>query len=138
MDERGWGWTASEIRHAQLIEWIVQRSRERPEGQGIPVQPFYSALPDQSMNTNEIARGDLDYLERESLIRQMAGMGGIEALDVLISQEGRAFVERLHATRANKQHRRSACRDALVDWLYSRDAISPPGTTVRVCDLASG
>ena len=91
------------------------------------MEPFYGALPDQSINTNEIARGDLDYLERESLIQQMAGMGGIEALDVLITQEGRAFAERLQAARANKQRRRSASRDAMVDWLYSRDAMSARG-----------
>jgi hypothetical protein len=127
MNEHGWRWTPSEIRHAQLIEWIVQQSAERPEGLGIKVEPFYSALPDQSANTNEVARGDLDHLERASLIRQMSGLGGIEALDVLITQQGRAFAEHLQAARANKQGRRAAARDAMVDWLYSGDALSPPG-----------
>jgi hypothetical protein len=126
MDERGWNWTPSEIRHAQLIEWLVQQSTERP-GQGIEVEPFYIFLPDQSMNTSEIARGDLDYLESESLIRQMSGMGGIESLAAMITQEGRAFTERLQAARANKQRRRAAAHDAMVDWLYARDALRPPG-----------
>jgi len=135
MNERGWGWTASELRHAWLIEWIVQRCGERPEGQGIPVEPFYRALPDQSMNTNEVARSDLDALERESLIRQMSGMGGIEALDVLLTSEGRAFAECLQAARGNKQRRRSGCRDAIIAWLYSRDAVSPPGLwTTEILD----
>ncbi len=47
MDERGWGWTASEIRRAQLIEWIVPQSGDV----FVPVRPFYEALPDQEANT---------------------------------------------------------------------------------------
>jgi hypothetical protein len=131
VNERGWGWTAAELRHAWLIEWIVQQCGERPEGQGIPVEPYYRALPNQNMNMNEVARGDLDALERESLIRKISGMGGIEALDVQVTSEGRAFVERLQVARGNKQRRRSACRDAIIEWLYSRDAVSPPGLIVN-------
>lgn len=130
MDDRGWGWTASEIRLAQLVEWIVKQSAERPASEYIPVEPFYAALPDQSMNTYQIARGDLDSLDGRSLLSLAAGLGGIEALDVLASPEGRAFAERLRAARDNKQRRRSACRDAIVDWLYSCDAVSPPGVVL--------
>jgi hypothetical protein len=49
----------------------------------------------------------------------------MEALDALPTDQAHAWVERLRATRANKQLRRAACRDAMVDWLYSRDAVSP-------------
>jgi hypothetical protein len=40
MNERGWGWTASEIRRAQLVEWIVPQSGV----EYVPVGPFYKAL----------------------------------------------------------------------------------------------
>ena len=127
VDARGWRWTASEIRHAQLIEWIVGQCAERPASEYIPVEPFYRALADQSMNTLQIAVGDLDLLNGRSLLDLAAGMGGIEALDVLATPQGRGFAEELHAARGNKPLRRSACREAMVDWLYSSDAISPPG-----------
>ena len=39
----------------------------------------------------------------------------------------RAFAEEPRAARGSKQRRRPACRDAMVDWLYSRDAVSSPG-----------
>lgn len=79
------------------------------------------------MNTYQIARGDLDFLHSGSLLRLAAGLGGIESLDVMATPQGRAFAEELKAARDNKQRRRTACRDAMVDWLYSRDALSPPG-----------
>jgi pyrimidine deaminase RibD-like protein len=127
VDERGWCWTPSEIRRAQLIEWIVQQSAERPVAGYVPVAPFYSAQPDQSTNTLLIALADLNSLQDRSLIDLAAGLGGIESQDALVTSAGRAFVEHLQAARASKQHRRAACRDAMVDWLYSHDALSPPG-----------
>lgn len=80
MNERGWGWTASEIRQAQLIEWIVQRSEEEPDGVYVPVDSFYGALPDQSMNTYVIAHDDVNFLERRSLLQLANSFGGIESL----------------------------------------------------------
>jgi hypothetical protein len=41
--------------------------------------------------------------------------------------EARAFAEDLQAARGSKQRRRAACRDAMVDWVYSVDAVRPPG-----------
>jgi hypothetical protein len=140
VNERGWGWTASEIRQAQLIEWLTQQSAERHPAEYVPVEPFYSALPDQSMNTIQIAFGDLNSLRDRSLIDLAAGLGGIESYHALVTAEGRALAERLQAARANKQRRRAACRNAIVDWLCSRDAISPPGLVLEKIrdDLARG
>lgn len=140
VDERGWRWTASQIRQARLIEWIGERCAERPASEYVPVEPFYSALPDQSMNTYQIARGDLDYLDIRALLSLAAGLGGIESLDVLATPEGRAFTEGLQAARGNKQRRRSACRDAMVDWLYSCEAMCPPGVVrdMMLQDLQRG
>lgn len=127
MDERGWGWTASETRRAQLIEWIVQRSAEQPDGVYVPVDSFYRALPDQSMNTYVTALDDVSSLKQRSLLELANSFGGVESLQALATPEGRAFAEELQAARSNKQRRRSACRDAMVDWLYSHDAVNPPG-----------
>jgi len=125
MDQRGWGWTATEIRQTQLIEWVVQRSAELPAGQYVPVEPFYSALPDQSQNTHPVAHGDVTVLERRSMFAGGSGVGGIESLAVLPTAEARERVDELRVMRGNKQLRKSACRDAMVDWLYSRDAVGP-------------
>jgi hypothetical protein len=127
MNERGWGWTPSEIRQTQLVEWLVPQWSE----QYVPVRPFYDALADQSANTFPVAYADLKFLEEQSLIAQAAGMGGIEALDVMPTAQARALVEQLKATRADKRLRKSACRDAMVAWLYSVDAVSPDIHPVR-------
>ena len=127
MDERGWGWTASETRRAQLIDWIVQRSAKEPGGVYVPLDSFYRALPDQSMNTYVIALDDVTSLESRLLLDLANSYGGVESLEAQSTPVGRAFADDLRASRSNKQHRRSACRNAMVDWLYSRDAVSPPG-----------
>jgi hypothetical protein len=44
MDHRGWGWTQSEVRQAQLVEWLVPQSSSVTY---VPVGPFYDALQDQ-------------------------------------------------------------------------------------------
>lgn len=120
MDERGWGWTASEIRRAQLIEWIVPQSGV----EYVPVGPFYEGLPDQGANTFEVAYSDLKELESRSLIDLAAGLGGIEGLDVLVTPQGRDLAEQLQTARSDNRRRRTACRDAMVDWLYARDTTS--------------
>jgi hypothetical protein len=122
------------------MDWVVQQTAERSAAEYVPVEPFYSALPDQSMNAVQIAFGDLNSLQDRSLIRLAAGLGGIESFDVLVTAEGRAFVERLQAARANKPARRAVCCDAVVAWLYSCDAVRPPGLALERIrdDLARG
>lgn len=127
MDERGWDWPASETRRAQLVEWIVQRSAEEGDGVYVPLDSFYGALPDQSMNTYVIALDDVNSLEGRSLLDLANSFGGVESLAAQSTSAGRAFVDNLQAARSNTARRRLACRDAMVDWLYSRDAVSPPG-----------
>jgi len=127
MNERGWGWTASEIRQIQLIEWIVPQPTEH----FVPVKPFYDDLPDQAANTFQVAHADLKLLEERSLIDQASGLGGMDGLDVMATPQARALAEQLEATRANKRLRRSACRDAMIAWLYSADATSPRNQPAR-------
>jgi hypothetical protein len=64
-------------------------------------------------------------LEQRSLIDLAAGIGGIESYDALATARGRRFAEKLQARRADKRQRKIACRDAMVDWLYARDATGP-------------
>ena len=128
MEERGWGWPSSQTRRAQLIEWLVSRSAELPDGVLLSVEPFYRALPDQSMNNYVTALDDMNNLEGRALLELANSFGGIDSLAArAITPDARAFAEDLQAARGSKQHRRSACRDAMVDWLYSGDAVRPPG-----------
>ena len=130
MNERGWGWTPSEIRQTQLIEWLITESAGQASVY-VPVSTYYYSLPDQAANSDHIACGDLEALRRKGLVDVAAGLGGMEALDALPTDQAHAWVETLRATRANKQLRRAACRDAMVDWLYSRDAVSPQVMAAR-------
>lgn len=41
VEERGWGWPASETRRAQLVEWVVSPSSEQPDG--VYIQAFHRA-----------------------------------------------------------------------------------------------
>lgn len=127
MEEREWGWPGSETRRAQLVEWVVRKSEEEPDGVYAPLDAFYDRLPDQSMNTYETALDDVESLESRSLLDLLNARGSVWDLQARSTQVGRAFVNSLQAARTNTRRRRSACRDAIVDWLYSRDAVSPPG-----------
>ena len=111
----------------QLVEWVAQRSAEVPDSVYVPLASFYRALPDQSMNTYEIALDDVNDLDRRSLMDLANGVGSVYDLAAQSTPEGRAFTDDLRAARSNTQRRRTACRDAMVDWLYSRDVVSPPG-----------
>lgn len=137
MDERGWGWTASQIRQIRLVEWIVPQSADIY----VPVKPFYDEQAGQDALTLPVVHGELHDLARRSLIDLAAGIGGIESYDALATPQARRLVEDLQARRADKRLRKAACRDAMVDWLYSRDAVSPmtqPARDEMLSDLRWG
>jgi|GEM_PF-4884027 len=125
MNERGWGWTASQIRHAQLIEWLAQSAEEGPVGS------FYDDLPDQSLNTWDVQYKDLESLQQDGLVSFSPRVGQIRAA---VTPAGRDFAARLSSTRADASKRRIACRDAMVAWLCSRDALSPDPNRMMLRD----
>lgn len=120
MDERGWGWSSSDIRQAQLVEWIAQHTGDTV----FSPEAFYDALPDQDMNSWEVAHGDLKLLEARSLISLSVAMDGIRAMHIRLTHGAREMAEELRVARTNVRRRKAACRDAMVDWLHSRDATS--------------
>lgn len=130
MDERGWGWTASRIRQTKLIEWIAAQSAGRPDLY-VEVKPFYDGHFGQSENKFEIAYADLKLLEEQRLITQASGLGGIEALAAMVTPQAHDLLEKLRAARANRVQRRTACRNAMLAWLYSIDAMSRANMPVR-------
>jgi len=130
VNERGWGWTASEIRRVQLLEWVAEESVPRP-GEYVEVKAFYDARPDQTENTSGVAFDDLTYLAGARLILNGSGIGGIESMAAMLTAQGHDFVEQLRAQRAHKTQRRTACRDAMVAWLYTADATSIHGMVLR-------
>jgi hypothetical protein len=141
MTERGWGWTASRIRQIKLIEWVIEHSSELLPDEYLLVEPFYRGLPDQSENVAETARGDLRAIEAMWGFKAEGKRDRIETLGVRASDEARFFVEGLRAMREDKQQRRIACRDAMVDWLYAQDAVNPQEMALRdvmLADLTRG
>jgi hypothetical protein len=130
MNARGWGWTASEIRQAQLIEWLAEQSAGQPN-LFIEVKSFYDAIPQESRNKFEVAYADLKQLEEQGLVNQASGLGGIEALAAMLTPHGHDFLGKLRSWRANRLQRRTASRDALVAWLYSVDATNTANLPVR-------
>ena len=121
MNERGWGWTGSEIRRVQLLEWVAEESAARP-GEYVEVKAFCDVRPDQAENRSDLAFDDLTYLTEGRLILNGSGIGGIETMAAMLTPHGHDLVERLRAQRAHKGQRRAACRDAIVSWLYAADA----------------
>ncbi len=69
----------------------------------------------------------MNEIERSSLIDLANSFGGVESLAAQSTPDGRAFADDLQAARSDTRRRRSACRDAMVDWLYSREAVNAPG-----------
>jgi hypothetical protein len=61
VNERGWGWSASEIRRVQLLERVADEPVEHP-GEYAEVKAFYDARPDQNENAIGVANDDLTYL----------------------------------------------------------------------------
>jgi hypothetical protein len=128
MGDRGWGWTAAQIREALFIEWLAPQSSSATY---VPVKPFYDAQPDKDALTAAVVHDELRELDQRSLIDLAAGLGGIEAYDALATAQGRRFAEDLQARRADKRQRKEACRDAMIEWLYAQDAIGPLKQPVR-------
>jgi hypothetical protein len=132
MTERGWGWTASQVRQVQLVESLVSDvdDKDSVAGWDIPVEPFYRArFPDRSDNAVfEIAIGDLEALKGAGLVEFQQSLGGLRAVHVQVTGRARDQVEEWREIRASTRLRRTACREALVDWLYGRDAVTdmPP------------
>lgn len=122
MDDPGWGWSNRDFRLAQLIEWIAESGAEA--GLSVTPEGFYDSLPDQGMNTWDVAHADLKQLERLGLIHLSVAMGGMGGMRISQVQGARDFAEELRVKRADKRRRRVACRDAVVDWLVSVDAVS--------------
>lgn len=140
MDERGSGWTRSQIRQVQLLEWLATQSAGQPHVY-VDVAAFYHSLADLGDDEFGIALADLKLLEERQLISQASGMGGIEALAAMLAPQGRNFLDQLQASRADKRRRRLACRDAMVAWLYSTDAITSmkmPAREAMLADLRYG
>jgi len=121
MNKPGLGWTTLEIRQAQLIEWIIL---QQDGATYVPVKPFYDALPDQGANTDETAHSDLHHLGQQDLLNLALGLGGIEGFHVRVTASARDLAARRRAERADRGKRRAACLTAMVDWLYSIDAVS--------------
>jgi hypothetical protein len=121
MGERGWGWTGAQIRQARFIEWLVPQSQSATY---VPVKPFYDAQPDRDALTDAVVHDELRELDQRSLIDLAAGLGGIEGYDALATAQGRQFAEELQARRSDRRQRKDACRDAMIDWLYTQDAVS--------------
>lgn len=126
MVERGWGWKSSRIRQAQLIEWISQQ-----EGYSCRPVEFYDSLPDQAMNRPDVAHDDLKLLEDRSLIKLFAGGAGIQGMEILLFPGIRDLAEEMRDNRASRSARRVACRDAMVAWLWTHDALSHATRQVR-------
>lgn len=140
MDERGSGWTRSQIRQVQLLEWLAAESVEQPHVY-VEVADFYHSLADLGGDAFGIALADLKLLEERQLINQASGIGGIESLAAMLAPQGRNFLEQLQTLRADKRRRRLACRDAMVAWLYSVDATNSmkvPPREAMLADLQYG
>jgi hypothetical protein len=101
----------------------------------VEVKTFYDARPDRNENDSGVAQDDLASVAEARLISEASGMGGIEALAVMLTAQGHDFVERLRAQRANKAQRRTACRDAMVAWLYAADATDSQHRVLRAAML---
>jgi hypothetical protein len=129
MNIDGLGWTASAIRQAQLLEWIIP---QQTASNYVPVKPFYDALADQSADADEIAWADVQYLGQQGWLDLSAlGIGGIEGWDVRVTPEGRSLADQRHAARDNRSLRRTAARIALLDWLHQKDAVREFNPPVR-------
>jgi hypothetical protein len=121
MEDRGWGWTVSKIRQANFLDWLVLQPSSDTY---VSVKPFYDAQPDQEAVILQVVHDELQDLEQQSVIDLAAGIGNIESYDARATARGRRLSEERRALRADKRLRRAACRDAMVDWLYARDATS--------------
>lgn len=134
MKAEGLGWTRSEIRQAQLLEWIIPQQNS---SNYVGVKAFYdNALADQDADPVETAWADLQHLGAEHLLDLALG-GGIEGFDVRVTAEGREVAERRQAARANRTRRRAACRMAMLDWLCQQDAVSELDQPAREAMLKS-
>ena len=110
MEERGWGWTATQIRQARFIEWLALQSSSATY---VPVKTFYNAEPGQESLTTAAVHDELWDLNHRALIDFAPGVGDIEGYDALATAECRRFAEELQSRRADRRERKRACRDAI-------------------------
>jgi hypothetical protein len=119
-----WQLTADERRVVQLLIWLV----EQDKGNRITrVGPFYADEPSRAGQ----ARDDVRDLEARDWVRgQIAGGMTLGAISALVKPAGRSGAGAILQKWQNRPARRTACRSALVAWLYEVDAVELPSSAV--------
>lgn len=74
---------------------------------------------------------DVTYLAEARLIKNGSGVGGIETMAAMLTPQGHDLLKRLRGQRMHKGQRRTACRDAMVSWLYAADATNSMRRVLR-------
>lgn len=125
-----WRLNADERRLVQLLLWLD----DRDEGESqIEVAPFYDG--DQSRMRQ--ARSDLRDLEvRDWASPYFGGAMTLAGMTAVLSPTGRSAADTLRRNLKDQPGRRTACRSALVFWLYQVDALEVPTSAVDWIEMA--
>ncbi|GIM88789.1 hypothetical protein [Paractinoplanes toevensis] len=107
----------SEKRRLFLIENIYDKDVEDP-GEAIDTMSLFEEPPDEKAQA--LYWGSLRTLDREGLIYLHSGLS-FDGQSVVITEDGRSFVERLRAMRRDPAQQRRAAQLGLLQWLNGEE-----------------
>lgn len=122
MNERGWTDTEQGLLTLRFGEWLA----ETQGSSGIPTaydfQNTDPAIDDDTM------RDIITHYQDNGWLDSQGSLGGLKHLSVRLNQSGLAEIRRRQKRRGDKRARSTAARDAVLDWLYSREGGSDPSS----------
>lgn len=104
-----------EIEALRLVEWLARR----PQGRYVPVSEFLASrgLP---LGSDQLLR---DYLLSRGWAKDASDM---DAVDLMVSATGLAYVQAVQAERSNPAKRARALQRQMLQWLYEHNPNDPP------------
>lgn len=119
MTDRGWSADASVVLRHRAVTWLAEQQREEP-GRIKSNADVAAAL---EVEVRDVV-AEVDMLAADGICMPADGMVPASS-SARLTPTGASLASTWAAARRSRRHRSSACKDALLDWLYEQPSVVP-------------